>query len=158
MGRGLGWGTHRGPLQPQTFCDSVTLGDLAAPQHLGTGFGRTSEHWARPSTSPRAAGSDARARRSSLPRTAAPLPAPVLSSTRSLHPSPRHSLLQGHWRAWCFLHRNGEIIKFRVNCYRISISVIISCSPLQGQRPKESSPVCWHRSLAPRLHPSFSTR
>ena len=25
FGRGLGWGTHRGPFQPRTFCDSVVL-------------------------------------------------------------------------------------------------------------------------------------
>ena len=33
MGRGLGWGTPRGPFQPPTFCDSVIE---MAPAHFST--------------------------------------------------------------------------------------------------------------------------
>ena len=37
MGRGLGWVTHRGPFQPRSFCDSMTLS-----QPAGAGAGEVS--------------------------------------------------------------------------------------------------------------------
>ena len=35
MGRGLGWGTPRGPCQPRTFCDSVSYGHGAGAADAG---------------------------------------------------------------------------------------------------------------------------
>lgn len=67
-----------------------------------------------------------------------------LGSRQSL-PRPGTPGCKGHWRAWRFLHRNAEIIKFRVIGYRISISIGIFL--LFSPRP-----TCF---LGP-LHPSAS--
>lgn len=73
--------------------------------------------------------------RTAWPAAPAPPSAALPGTSRILQPRgsrkslPRPATLgyEGPCRAWCFLHRNGEIIKFGVMGYRISFSMGISC-------------------------------